>query len=431
MANNFLTLKDGITLGSLAADPSNPVNGDIYYNKTSNKFRKYENGAWSDLDTTGGGSSSRTINTQTGTTYTFALTDGSNNGTNPLVTLDNASAITATVPPNSSVAFPIGSQIDIVRLGAGGVTISPGSGVTVNSPDNATQIRARYSLVSLIKIGTDTWDLCGDILIPSFISATGGTITTDGNFKVHSFTSSGSFTITSGSGTVESLVVAGGGGGGGQVGGGGGAGGFKYTTPGANYVAGTYTVTVGGGGAGSAGSSANGSNGSNSVFDTITSTGGGGGSYFGGGNGAAGGSGGGAGGQVGSTGGGASPSGQGSAGGNGDSGGTNRAAGGGGGASAVGGNGNTNGNSGNGGSGTSNSITGSAVTYAGGGGGGNGSGTGGAGTGGAGGGGNGSATGSGAAATANTGGGGGGSGSAGGNGGNGGSGIVILRYQFQ
>ena len=122
-------------------------------------------------------------------------------------------------------------------------------------------------------------------------NATGGTETTHGSYKVHSFTNVGNsnFVVPS-SGNVDYLVVAGGGGGGSW--GGGGAGGYRSGT---NFAvtAQTYTITVGGGGSGaSSGQSNNGGNGSNSVFATITSTGGGGG---GGGSGQNGGSGGGSG----------------------------------------------------------------------------------------------------------------------------------------
>lgn len=278
---------------------------------------------------------------------------------------------------------------------------------------------------------TMEWSVSKQGVTPTgFITATGGTITTDGNYKVHTFTSSGTFTVTAGSEPIDILVVAGGGGGGGDGGGGGGgAGGYKYMT-GVTYGTGAYTVTVGAGGSGGA-SAGNGTSGGNSVFDVITSTGGGFGTYFAGGNGASGGSGGGGGGGAGQNGGAASPSGQGNAGGNGANS-PPRVGGGGGGCNAAGGNG-TGSTSGSGGNGCSNSITGSSVTYAGGGGGGNGSGSSGQGSGGTGGGGNGSANGSGSAGTANTGGGGGGGGpaSSGFTGGNGGSGVVIVRYQFQ
>jgi len=110
------------------------------------------------------------------------------------------------------------------------------------------------------------------------ISATGGTITYSGGYTIHTFTSSGTFTVSSGSGNVEVLVVAGGGGGGSDMGGGGGGGGVTYNSAYAVTPTG-YTVTVGGGGAGApAGvSQVRGYSGANSVFGTITTTGGGGG----------------------------------------------------------------------------------------------------------------------------------------------------------
>ena len=71
-------------------------------------------------------SSLLTTNAQTGTTYTLALTDGNNT----MVELSNASAITLTVPLNSSVAFPVGSQVNLLQTGAGQVTVAGASGVT-------------------------------------------------------------------------------------------------------------------------------------------------------------------------------------------------------------------------------------------------------------------------------------------------------------
>ena len=110
----------------------------------------------------------------------------------------------------------------------------------------------------------------------SYMVATGGTITTDGDYKVHTFNSSATFTVTTlgDIATVRYLVVAGGGAGGGTGGGGGGAGGYKTAT-GFSVSATAYSITVGGGGVGS--SSTQGGSGGNSVFSSITSTGGGGG----------------------------------------------------------------------------------------------------------------------------------------------------------
>lgn len=97
-----------------------------------------------------------TLNAQTGTTYTTVLTD---NGR--LVTLNNAAAITLTVPLNSSVAYATGAVINIQQIGAGQVTVAGASGVTVNG--TGTKTRAQWSAASLIKTATDTWTLIGDI----------------------------------------------------------------------------------------------------------------------------------------------------------------------------------------------------------------------------------------------------------------------------
>ncbi|GEM_PF-2019590 len=243
------------------------------------------------------------------------------------------------------------------------------------------------------------------------------------------FTTSGTWTVPAGVTSVDYLVVAGGGGGGAEGGGGGGAGGMRTgtlsVTPGANL-----TVIVGGGGAGATINSAKGVSGSNSVFDSITSLGGGGGgsNAFGSeGAGADGGSGGGNGENAGVAGPGAGTAGQGNNGGEAEDA-QQYGAGGGGGAGAAGGNGSTT-NGGAGGNGTASSISGSSVTYAGGGGGGINKATGGtAGTGGGGVGGSPSVAAG--VGTANTGGGGGGGALQGTiAGGAGGSGIVIVSYQ--
>lgn len=106
----------------------------------------------------------RSFNAQTGTTYTFVLADGSGPGENPLVTFNNASPVTVTVPANSSVAFPIGTQIDCVQEGAGKVTFAPAGGVTIKSSGSNLAIGARYVGVTLIKTATDTWYLLGNLI---------------------------------------------------------------------------------------------------------------------------------------------------------------------------------------------------------------------------------------------------------------------------
>ena len=315
-----------------------------------------------------------------------------------------------------------------------------------------------------LNVNTDT-----TVEAPAFISASGGTISTSGNYKIHTFTSDGSFVATAGTSApnneVSYLVVAGGGGSGTAQRGGGGGGGFRedkssndtYTASpldGAgtiNITTGTFPITVGAGGAaGTPGSPDANTNGANSIFSSITSTGGGsggsstaqpGGPYPGGGPG---GSGGGAGENQPNPGSNGnqppvSPA-QGNPGGNGCRGGPNAgsAAGGGG---AGGGGGPIQGTSpdskgGAGGVGVSTSITGSPLAFSGGGGGGGyptagqpgGPGSP-CGTGGAAG---NHPGGNGTSGTTNRGGGGGsGSYPAPTGGGAGGSGLVVIRYKFQ
>jgi hypothetical protein len=104
-----------------------------------------------------------TLTAQTGTTYTFVLTDNRNK----LVTASNAAAQTYTIPLNSSVAFPIGSAINVIQIGAGQVTIQGASGVTVASTGltaTAPKLRVQYSAATLIKVGTDSWYVVGDLV---------------------------------------------------------------------------------------------------------------------------------------------------------------------------------------------------------------------------------------------------------------------------
>ena len=103
-----------------------------------------------------------TLNAQTGTTYTFVLADNKNK----LVTASNTSAQTYTIPLNSSVAYPDGSIINVIQINTGQVTIQGAAGVTVASTgatSTAPKLRARYSAASLIKVGTDSWYVVGDL----------------------------------------------------------------------------------------------------------------------------------------------------------------------------------------------------------------------------------------------------------------------------
>jgi hypothetical protein len=97
-------------------------------------------------------------NTQTGASYTLALADAGKH-----VERSNASANTVTVPPNSSVAFPVGTIINISQEGAGTTTIVEGSGVSVESRGNLVALAGQYAEATLRKRGTDDWRLSGDL----------------------------------------------------------------------------------------------------------------------------------------------------------------------------------------------------------------------------------------------------------------------------
>lgn len=96
------------------------------------------------------------INAQTGTTYTFVAADAGK-----LVTSSNGSAQTITIPPNSSVAFDIGTQIMVQNIGSANATLAQGSGVTIQSKDSAKEIDGQFAAATCIKTATDTWTLIG------------------------------------------------------------------------------------------------------------------------------------------------------------------------------------------------------------------------------------------------------------------------------
>ena len=381
-----------------------------------------------------------------------------------------------------TVTLPAGSPGDIVGISdyastfqTNNVTITPNGTDKINGVNDDATLSTQGLAVSLVYVdATRGWksvtgsdnDTTG--VVPTFITATGGTVTCCGDYKIHTFTSPGTFTVCSvgnpaGSDTVDYLVVAGGGAGGdagGRGGGGGGAGGYRESSGSASgcysvsplgacvsalpVTAQGYPITIGGGGSGTASNGSDAGPGSNSIFSTITAYGGGGGgaccaSSPLGRTGANGGSGGGAGASAATSGSGGtgntppvSPP-QGQSGGNGQAVGSpapSTTGGGGGGATVAGVNG-ASANAGNGGTGATSSINGTPTARAGGGGGSGGFGT--NGTGGTGGGGNGEIFPNPAqvtAGTTNTGGGGGAASSNQG-GANGGSGIVIIRYKYQ
>ena len=394
------------------------------------------------------------------------------------VDTNSVGAVTATLPGSPSAGDTIAFKDYAANFGTNALTIAR-NGNNIQGVANDSLISTNRASIVLVYIdATKGWlytneSNVADLENIGYTSATGGTITTSGDYKIHTFTGDGCFVVsTAGFGPaqlskVDYLVVAGGGGGGSWGGGGGGAGGYRESkdtdiasphtanpiaaTTGITITSTTYPITVGAGGAGAPGypTREDRRRGNNSVFSTITSTGGGrGGTNCGpatGPQGNAGGSGGGSdyGNAVGT---GNTPPvspPQGNSGGLGVAA-PNYIGGGGGGAKCVGNNAPGPTIAGAGGDGQPSNISGSDVTRAGGGGGGGNDGDGSAqgspsAAGGAGGGGAGGryACTTGTPGTVNTGGGGGAAGATSPTGntagpsGSGGSGIVIIRYKFQ
>jgi hypothetical protein len=141
------------SLGTLTALQVDNVNINLNTITSSDS-----NGALTlDANGTGAVNVIRTINANAATTYTLALTDAGK-----IITSTNASAQTITIPPNSSIAFPIGTQIEVYNLGATVTSVQGGSGVTLNGVSTGTgALTAQYSAVSIFKIATDTWLMAG------------------------------------------------------------------------------------------------------------------------------------------------------------------------------------------------------------------------------------------------------------------------------
>ena len=90
--------------------------------------------------------------------YTLVLADAGK-----VIEMNKGTAVNLTIPPNSSVAFPVGTQIVIVQLGAGQVTVVEGSGVTTRSDGDKAKIKTQYSSCVLIKHETNEWYILGNL----------------------------------------------------------------------------------------------------------------------------------------------------------------------------------------------------------------------------------------------------------------------------
>lgn len=98
------------------------------------------------------------IDEQTGATYTLGSSDDGK-----LIEMNSTSAQTLSVPSSSSVSFDTGTQILFRQKGAGQVTVSPTTGVTLQAADSGLKTRVQYSIGGLIKVTTNTWSVFGDL----------------------------------------------------------------------------------------------------------------------------------------------------------------------------------------------------------------------------------------------------------------------------
>lgn len=180
------------------------------------------------------------INAQTGTTYTFVLSDQGK-----LVSLSNASAQTITIPAYATVPFPTGTVISLLSLGAGLVTVQGAGGVTLN-PSSATL--SQYEAASLVNLSSNSWVFVRGgfpkAVVSSSTAASTEAVTAGGKpATVYKFTGTGSITFAQG-GLVDVLCVGPGGcagDSGGGAAGAGGAGGYVikenvYVPSGANTI---------------------------------------------------------------------------------------------------------------------------------------------------------------------------------------------------
>ena len=170
-------------LSRTTALPGSPTDGDIYIvrvgDANANDIAARDNGAWVYFTPKVGfiawvvndaefvmwngtawvpvlRSPLMTINNQTAA-YTLVLAD-----INKVVRIDVATGVNLTVPNNSSVAFPVGSMIHVRQVDVGNVTIDPAAGVVVNSAETL-MLRKDGSSATLLKVGTNEWDLTGDL----------------------------------------------------------------------------------------------------------------------------------------------------------------------------------------------------------------------------------------------------------------------------
>lgn len=161
LLNDVVNAKAGVNnfLNPAARDTAipSPSNGIVCFVRQDasgnviNQIQYYYNGSWRSVN------DSTTLSAKTDN-YTIALSDAGNT-----ITMSATTDKIITVPANSVVPFPLGTRLDVLRLGTGGVSFVADSGVILNSKNSNKKIAAQYSGASLVKIDTNTWTLIGDL----------------------------------------------------------------------------------------------------------------------------------------------------------------------------------------------------------------------------------------------------------------------------
>jgi hypothetical protein len=165
-ANQSITLSGDVTgsgatsISTTLATVTQASSGNFVKVTLDTKGRVTGNTAVVAADITALGFAVSTITTNRQTaSYTLVLADA-----NKLVEMNVATANTLTVPTNATVAFPIGTQILIAQYGAGAVTITAASGVTLRSESSKLKTNGQYSGATLVKIATDEWYAFGNLI---------------------------------------------------------------------------------------------------------------------------------------------------------------------------------------------------------------------------------------------------------------------------
>lgn len=136
--------------------PSTPSNNQIYFDTDTGSQYRYEeqNGYWKAVSNSTLGIS--TVS-EVSENYTLSLSDSG-----VLILMNATTNKTITIPANSSVAFPIGTRIDLMRFGTGNVNVAITTD-TLRSSENAKNLKSQYSVAGLIKVKNTQWVLVGDI----------------------------------------------------------------------------------------------------------------------------------------------------------------------------------------------------------------------------------------------------------------------------